>query len=339
MAKDNAADRARKQTKAAKKGVDESQRTNCHKTKAERLKERQKLIKDAEKKAMEPGVAGTPQAIKLKNAANRLRMNNKSVERACLAQNVYDDPNVKGPCLPQNVYDGPEAPKAPEGWKRVKDFSTEEDKKNGFHAALYESDIDGTKVLVFEGTEMSSWQDWKTNLQQGMGMETYQYTRAMKIAKDMKKIHGSNLEIAGHSLGGGLASAAAGVTGLKTSTFNSAGLHPNTVKRQGGSIETANKSVTSRYVKGEILTMAQLYGEIPLKGITFAAVNALFGPIWGSIAALVVPNIPDAVGNPTPIEPILPGNTVDKHGMEHVIAAIEGEKEKDKATIEQELAK
>ncbi len=321
MAKDNAADRARKQTQAAKKGVDKSQRTNCHKTKAERLKERKKLIKDAEKKAMEPGVAGTPKAQELKSAANRLRMNNESVERARLAKNVYDDP------------------KAPEGWKRLKNFSTKEDKKNGFHAALYESDIDGTKVLVFEGTKMLSGQDWKTNLQQGMGMKTYQYTRAIKIAKDMKDIYGSNLEIAGHSLGGGLASAAAGVTGLKTSTFNSAGLHPNTVERQGGSIETANKNVTSRYVKGEILTMAQLYGEIPLKGVTFAAVNALFGPIWGSMAALFVPNIPNAVGNPTPIEPILPGNTANKHKMEHVIAAIEGEKEKDKATIEQELAK
>lgn len=214
--------------------------------------------------------------------------NKESLERALLAQNVYDsDPNS-----------------APEGWTRIKDFSTAEDKNNGFHAALYESNEDGTKVLAFEGTEMSSWQDWKTNLKQGMGMESYQYSRAMELAEDLEEIHGDELELVGHSLGGGLASAGAGVTGLKTSTFNSAGLKASTVERAGGSIETAHRSVTSRYVEGEILTKVQ---SLPL--------------------------VSDAVGNLSAIKPALEGGSVAKHGMEHVIAAIEKEIEKNALPI------
>ena len=40
-----------------------------------------------------------------------------------------------------------------------------------------------------------------------------------------------DVETTGHSLGGGLASAATAVTGTKGYTFNAAGLHTNTVKR------------------------------------------------------------------------------------------------------------
>ena len=99
------------------------------------------------------------------------------------------------------------------------------------------------------------------------------------------------------------------MTGLKTSTYNSAGLHPKTVEREAGSIENANKNVTSRHVKGEILTRLQS-----------------------------VPGAKGAAGDLSSINPTLEGGSIDKHGMEHVVAAIEDEQQQDETFIEQALS-
>jgi len=283
---------------------------NLKKTKAERLKEREALIAKAKEKASQPGIAGTEKADALNAAADRLAMNNSSVERAKLADNVY---NREG------------SPPAPEGWKRIEDIATEEDKKQSFHAAVYEAE-DGTKVLVFEGT--SSGDDWKANGKQAAGFESYQYTRAMNLSKEMKKKYGSDLELAGHSLGGGLASAGAGVTGLKTSTYNSAGLHPNTVEREGGTLERANENVTSRHVRGEILTGLQQNGNTALMLLTRDKPY-----LWPFL-----PEVAEAAGDLSTLEPVLEGSTVEKHGMDHVIAAIEGEKKQDQTFMERAIS-
>ena len=88
-------------------------------------------------------------------------------------------------------------------------------------------------VLAFAGTDFSSiWSDWvKTNLAQAIpyyGVYPLQYRlavlTALKLVKSIKG-HESEWLITGHSLGGGLASAASIVSGLHAVTFNPAGLN------------------------------------------------------------------------------------------------------------------
>jgi len=61
---------------------------------------------------------------------------------------------------------------------------------------------------------------------------------------------------AGHSLGGGLASAAAYATGTSEITFNAAGLHSN--YRIG-----AHGGVRAHYVRGDWLTTMQRWTPLP----------------------------------------------------------------------------
>ena len=88
----------------------------------------------------------------------------------------------------------------------------------------------GDHVLVFAGTDKSSWVNWKANLRQALGFKAGQYTQAIKFAqKVVNRLGQGTIRFTGHSLGGGLASAAAIVTGRPATTFNAAGLHSNTV--------------------------------------------------------------------------------------------------------------
>ena len=114
------------------------------------------------------------------------------------------------------------------------------DPKSGFKAALYESSFERPPktVIAYAGTEDGA--DWETNFQQGVGVETKQYDRAMKLADKVRRTSKlSEIDITGHSLGGGLASAGAAVTGAKGYTFNAAGLHPATVARAPYNVSAA----------------------------------------------------------------------------------------------------
>ena len=160
-----------------------------------------------------------------------------AVERARLSEHVYASDKI--PPVP-----------APEGWHQLtarelagKGVTPDllNDPKSGFKAALYESSFERPPKLVvaYAGTEDGP--DWTTNLQQGIGVETKQYNAAMNLAdKVVKTTDISKVDITGHSLGGGLASAASVVTGAKGYTFNAAGLHPKTVARAPYNVSAAN---------------------------------------------------------------------------------------------------
>jgi hypothetical protein len=173
---------------------------------------------------------------RLQAATDRLARNNVAVERARLSEHVYSSDKV--PPVP-----------TPEGWHQLslKELARKgitpamlSDPKSGFKAALYQSAFERPPKLVvaYAGTENGP--DWTTNLQQGIGLETEQYNRAMKLGQQVvgNSLKGT-VDITGHSLGGGLASAATVVTGAKGYSFNAAGLHPNTVARAPYSISAA----------------------------------------------------------------------------------------------------
>jgi len=95
------------------------------------------------------------------------------------------------------------------------------------------------------------------NFPQSIGLKTDYYDRTMQLAVDMDDF-GLDAEYAGHSLGGGMASAMSAVTGRPATTFNAAGLHPETAARfarenPGVQIHDTDRSVTSYQIRGELL--------------------------------------------------------------------------------------
>lgn len=134
-----------------------------------------------------------------------------------------------------------------------------DDAKSGFKARLY-GDADGRVVLAYSGTDEGK--DWLTNFGQGLGFETAQYNQAMALARQAKVAFGDDMVITGHSLGGGLAGAAAVATDTPAVTFNAAGVHDKTMSRIGldpdAAVREAENGLIRRYaVKNEILTDLQ----------------------------------------------------------------------------------
>jgi hypothetical protein len=145
---------------------------------------------------------------------------------------------------------------------------------SGFRAEIYLPDPkilgpDYKPVVAFKGSSgdvMSS--DGKlrdttqedflaNNFPQSVGMRTDYYDRAMQLGRDLQR-DGLTFELTGHSLAGGMAAAASAVTGNHATTWNAAGLHPETAKRfaaenPGVAVHDVNKSVTSYQVQGELL--------------------------------------------------------------------------------------
>ena len=111
--------------------------------------------------------------------------------------------------------------------------------ESGLHAVLFKNSNSGEYVLAFAGTALTftQLQDLTTDINQAVGLKAQQYEEAIQLAKALKDDLGddaeSKIRFTGHSLGGGLASAAALVTGIKAETFNAAGVHKNTVARHG----------------------------------------------------------------------------------------------------------
>ncbi len=162
---------------------------------------------------------------------------------------------------------------APPGWRRLDavDLAAAgiapeqlEDPATGLRAAIYQ-DADGRTVLAYAGS--NDLPDWLNNLAQGVGLDAAQYRQAIALAKDAKLAFGEQLVITGHSLGGGLAAAAALATGSAAVTFNAAGVSNDTFRRMGLEPEAARRLAAEgqvrRYaVAGEILTEAQQ--DVPL---------------------------------------------------------------------------
>ncbi|NNE58293.1 MAG: DUF2974 domain-containing protein [Hellea sp.] len=160
------------------------------------------------------------------------------------------------------VYDDPEARKLPEGYSEIrkekelnemglsmKDLEPED---SGFRAAVFKKK-DGKVVVAFKGTTMTSLEDWKNNAAQELKGKSDYYTRAQAISYELMESKVDNVSFTGHSLGGGLASAAARRSGKSASTFNAAGLNPKTLEDRpgGGHIDRV-------YVKGDIVTSIQI---------------------------------------------------------------------------------
>jgi uncharacterized Zn-binding protein involved in type VI secretion len=303
--------------------------------KRSRLEERQAMVDAGRNKAA--GMPDGPEKQRLQDACNRLERNNVAVERARLSQAVYDDygappgwQRLTGDQLPpeiraQSVYDPA--------------TGTLNDPKTGFHAAVFRSEVDGSYVLAYRGTQPTSWRDWVLGNAQGAGANTPQYRQAFDLANATHAAYGDNLSMTGHSLGGGLAATGSLATGVPADTFNAAGVHGWTMDRYGLDGSQANNLINAYNVDGEVLTGLQ-------------------ESTWAPDAIGVNHNLPavDAAGNPRPSgrvesnqggilgwlrKPIdgarsLAGQgqeAVTRHGIDIAINGLEAQKQADMATI------
>lgn len=154
------------------------------------------------------------------------------------------------------------------GKMNIKD-SDLKDPSTGFKADIYK-DKNGDYVLVYRGTysdpdhpENDLVHDWSKewtddNMKQGLGMGSEQYEKSIKLARKVKQgseKQGKQMTIAGHSLGGGLATVAGAATGSKTYAFCPAGVHPNTYKMYGVQNPDTSK-VHTYYSNKDFLNMA-----------------------------------------------------------------------------------
>lgn len=144
------------------------------------------------------------------------------------------------------------------------------DDRSGFAARILMNEKAGEYVLAFRGTQATSGADWFSNIVQGAGMTPAQYQVAVNLAKEVSFVvndrrpggfpsGGGSLRIVGHSLGGGLASAAALATNSKATTFNAAGVHPLVISEM--TLNRGDRSaINAIYVRGDPLT---LFNAIP----------------------------------------------------------------------------
>lgn len=216
------------------------------------------------------------------DVADRLEETYHAREMSRLAADVYGSAKHEG--LP------------PLGWHRASldpealraagvDLSDQEirgllqPRHSGFRAEIYVPDKailgDNTRpVVVYKGStgeiidpsapsgrRESGGEDFLNNGQQAIGMRSDYYDRAMRLGALLNQKMTGNFEIAGHSLGGGMASAASAVTGARATTFNAAGLHPDTPARfaKDNGLPTFNpqQTVHTYQTGGEVLNDVQ----------------------------------------------------------------------------------
>lgn len=115
------------------------------------------------------------------------------------------------------------------------------DPSDGFSADLFRTRMNGedTMVLAYRGTELDSAADVMTDVEHLFRVPS-QYVQAANLASAVRaKYPDANVILAGHSLGGGLASFAGLMTGTRAYAFNGAALlGPTTAQLPAGADRT-----------------------------------------------------------------------------------------------------
>lgn len=110
------------------------------------------------------------------------------------------------------------------------EFKYDLDSKLGYNINIYEENGIERIDIAFKGTD--SLVDWKINKQQSFGEEIPQHEKALSIVyKKQNEYPNHKITLTGHSLGGGIATYAGLITGLKTVSFNPARLSKVTTEK------------------------------------------------------------------------------------------------------------
>lgn len=268
--------------------------------------------------------------------AARLRQDMDEVENMRCAKHVYlaNDPDA-----PAYLRDNP-----PPGFKKptaeqLEIMGLDEDMLNPpgthFRAAVYIKDpaVWGPDprpeaVLTFRGSTPQK-EDWDNNFAQDANKEAPYYKRAVQIGNALAKYH-ARVHIVGHSLGGGLASAAQGGSGMTASTYNAAGLHPDTVARYSTDAQhmaAESGKIAAIRLQGEILTKTQE------SGFTGVLANAAVGK-QRDISPSHDANYFQELKNGKKVNSTEDYGTY-LHGMDEIIDSTEKEKIADEAVLKE----
>jgi hypothetical protein len=130
-------------------------------------------------------------------------------------------------------------------------------KDQGLDYTIFENKDTKDLVIAFRGTEPLSLEDWFEDMEQVLG-GSEQYKAAVALAErtlskieEQNKKNGTNIKLTytGHSLGGGLATAAALKTGKQAITFDAAGISNETFAALG--LDAKNRAFVVNFnVKG-----------------------------------------------------------------------------------------
>lgn len=209
-----------------------------------------------------------------------------------------------------------------------------------FRAEVYVREIAGqtSYTVAFRGSTPTS-SDWVANGRQAVGLETDHYNRALEIGESLIVPDGARVTITGHSLGGGLASAAAIAAELDATTFNAAGLHRNTIDA-AQTIAAADgildiPDISAVYVRGDVLSLLQDGGDQMIGGLIGRGLGSwLGGPVGGAAGGLAgreLTDAPEAYGTRIQLDPVRPegmrwyqDHPVARHGMDYVLSSLQG---------------
>lgn len=159
--------------------------------------------------------------------------------RAARDMNELGDKNggsVNQPCLTRLPLDAASLNKAlginPRSPFAIRDAELRND-ATGYRSAVYRDEATGRYIMVSRDTDPHSLVDWKTNMENGQGVDTAQYRSVRRLSGALSK-NKVPFDIAGYSKGGGLAQEAGLVSPRsQVYVFNSAGLHNASLARTG----------------------------------------------------------------------------------------------------------
>ena len=196
---------------------------------------------------------------------------------------------------------------------------------SGYRARAYISGTGETAqvVIAFRGTAGLS--DWATNARQATGLANDHYRQALALGRQVARSGADNVTFTGHSLGGGLASAAGLASGRSATTFNAAGLSDATI-RQADTIRSCRPALDIRayHVRGEVLSALQDGGDRFAGALLGGVLGGIFGGALGSRV-----DAPEAYGTRIELDAVRPegkrfwnDHPVDRHGMDWVLAGL-----------------
>lgn len=130
--------------------------------------------------------------------------------------------------------------------------------EGSFHAEIFYDRSNDEYIVSFAGTDFTSTSDWINNVAQEFGMSSFQYAKAVELARQLvENTPGKNFRFVGHSLGGGLATVAAAAVGGEATVFNPAALDSESATRLGVDFESAMVGTQIYSVSGELLSNMQ----------------------------------------------------------------------------------
>ena len=135
--------------------------------------------------------------------------------------------------------------------------------EDSFRASVF-YDVQNTEYIVtFAGTSALSPGDWNNNVRQEFGWNSFQYEKAIRLARELSFLNpGLSFTYTGHSLGGGLATAAVAAGFGEAVVFNPSGFTSQSASNLSVSHTRAEQHTTIFSVQGEILRLLQVVGAL-----------------------------------------------------------------------------